>query len=423
VDAARQTREVPQAARWFRLTADPLRDERGVCTGSVHILTEITERKALEEQLLQAQKLEAVGRLAGGIAHDFNNLLTVILGNASLLSSAVAPGSGERDLIQTIERAAWRAADLTRQLVGFARQTLLWLRPTNLNEAAVEVVRLLERTIDPRVSLDVRLADDLWTAQVDPGQMTQVLLNLCVNALDAMPLGGTLTLETANVERPPEQRGTTPPPGPCVRVRVHDTGVGIPPEVLPRVFEPFFTTKPPGQGTGLGLAMVHGIVQQHQGWVECRSAPGEGTTFDLYLPRSGATAPARARSSAHGGPEAVLLADDNDMLRSLAATFLRRHGFQVLPAEDGRQALDLFRRENAQIDLVLLDLTIPRLSGLETLAQLRRVSPGVRVLLAGGHADPAELPEGVLGFVAKPYTERDLVQAVRAALDAKVEVP
>jgi signal transduction histidine kinase/CheY-like chemotaxis protein len=425
-ETRREAREVLLGQRWFRATADPTLDEHRARTGAVHILTDITQRKELEEQLRKAQKLEAVGRLAGGVAHDFNNLLTAIVGNAALLQQQLPAQEPEHQLAATIERAAWRAAELTRRLLGFSRQTLLWLRPTNLNDTVAAVAGLLGRTIDPRVRLEVRPHPGLWAVQADPGQISQVLMNLCVNACDAMPEGGHLILETGNrvVDEGQARAALEARPGPFACLSVSDTGHGIPAELLPRIFDPFFTTKPPGQGTGLGLAMAFGIVKQHQGWIECHTEAGRGTRFEIYLPRLEAPAappgPTPSRVAGPVGSETILLADDNDMIRTLAATFLRQSGFQVLLAGDGQEAVEVFRREHDRVQLVVLDMRMPRLSGREALTHLRQIDPGVRVLFASGYADtpPGEGEQaGVLGFIAKPYRQHDLVQAVRQALD------
>jgi signal transduction histidine kinase len=430
-EAGRQTAEALLGRRWFRVTSDPIVGAAGRRTGNVQVLTDVTRGKELEGQLRQAQKLEAVGRLAGGVAHDFNNMLTAILGNASLLRQRLPADDPDQELAVAIERAGQRAADLTRQLLGFARQTILWLKPTILNNSVLEVVAILGRTIDPRIVIETRLAPDLWLVQADPGQMTQVLMNLCINARDAMPEGGRLTLETANrvLSEDDARDRLEARPGEFVCLSVEDTGHGIPADVLPRIFEPFYTTKPPGQGTGLGLALVFGIVKQHNGWVECSSQPGRGTRFEVYLPRRAQTAadpPTPAPAPPNRGQERVLVVDDNEMLRRLAATFLRRSGFEVLLAEDGPEALEVFGRERDKIDLILLDLTMPRLSGRETLRRLREIDPGVPVVLVSGFADTAQTSlaeEGAQGFVAKPYREHDLLHAVRAALDKRPAPP
>jgi CheY-like chemotaxis protein len=303
-----------------------------------------------------------------------------------------------------------------------------------LSESAREVVTILQRTIDPRVRLEVRGPADLWLVQADAGQMTQVLLNLCINACDAMPEGGTLTLETANVtvDEAQARNRVGARPGPFVRLSVTDTGHGIAPEHMPRIFDPFFTTKPAGKGTGLGLAMVFGIVQQHQGWVECHSTVGQGTRFDLYLPRYEPALAAPPQPEAPPAPrpgplsvsslgsEVVLLAEDNDMLRTLASTFLRRHGYQVIAVADGQEAVEEYGRHRDRVAAVVLDLMMPRLSGRDALRRLREIDPGVRVVFASGYSDTQlseEEQSAVQRFVTKPYRERDLVRAVRAALD------
>ncbi len=404
----------------------PFQTPDGDLTGLIGMCRDITERKRLEEQLRQSQKMEAIGQLAGGVAHDFNNLLTAILGNVSLLLSNRSPDDPDHELLAATEQAAQRATDLTRQLLGFSRQTLLRLEAVNLNASIQEVVTILRRTIDPRIVLEPRPAEGLWLVQADASQISQVLMNLCINARDAMPDGGRLTLETANVrlDEPLVRTKLEARAGEFVRLRVRDSGHGIPEAVRARIFEPFFTTKEPGKGTGLGLAMVYGIVQQHQGWIDCISAVGQGTHFDIYIPRihgenarpnTPTTAPPARR-----GSETVLLVDDEAVIRNVGRAILQRQGYQVILAEDGLEAVEIYRRERGRIDLVILDLTMPRLSGLDTLRQLVQLDPGAAVLLSSGYS-AEQLPEvgkeGVLGFVNKPYRPQDLTEAVRSALD------
>jgi PAS domain S-box-containing protein len=419
-----ESQEVLLQGRWFRVTLDPL-PAGSEAEGCVLILTDVTERKQLEEQLLQGQRLEAVGRLAGGIAHDFNNLLTAILGNASLLMRTLPPAEREHELVATMERAAWRAADLTRQLLGFSRRTLLWLRTLDPGTVLDEAVAALTPSLPAGVQLVLRRPEPLWTVQADPVQLAQVLSHLCRNAVEAMPQGGVLLLEAHNETLAAEDvHHPDARPGAFVRLRVQDTGPGIPTELLDKIFDPFFTTKPIGQGTGLGLAMVHGIVKQHQGWVQCQSTPGEGTRFDLYLPRAVADVPTQTTPTtvaSPAGPRVVLLADDNDTLRSLAAAYLTQGGFQVLLAADGQEAVEMFQREQERVDLVILDQMMPHLTGRDALEQMRRIKPAVRALFAtASSSDLDSQPGSELGQIAKPYRERDLLQAVHQALDPLV---
>lgn len=387
-------------------------------------LVDITERKRLEEHLRQVQKMDAIGQLAGGVAHDFNNLLTAILGNVNLLQDNLPADDPNREMLAITEKAANRAAELTRQLLGFSRQTMLRLEPTTLNKAIEEVLAIFSRTLDPRVQLKVNLDARVWTVLADLGQMAQVLMNLCLNARDAMPEGGRLILETENVTLDPDyaDRHLEAQAGDYVRLRVSDTGHGIPPEIQPRIFDPFFTTKEVGKGTGLGLAMVFGIIKQHNGWIDCYSEVNQGTRFDIYLPRcqqeSGPPPPPSPATVGSG--ETILLADDESFIRTLGRTILERAGYTVLTAEHGQQALEIYQQTHPPIDLVILDLTMPTLSGREALRLLRQYDPHVRVVLASGysaeHLDDMERNEA-LAFISKPYRPQDLVQTVQAALE------
>ena len=415
--------------RTVRVIKTPVKDANGQIVGVQGIFWDVTEQRTLEAQLRQAQKMEAIGQLAGGVAHDFNNLLTVILGNTGLLQAMLPREDRRWELLAATEKAARRGAELTAKMLGFSRQTTLRLQRANLNTAIEEAVALLRRTIDPRIHLQTRPAADLWPVEADPGQINQVLMNLCLNARDAMPEGGTLLLETENVVLPADivRRCLDARTGEVARLRVKDTGAGIPPDVLPKIFEPFFTTKEPGKGTGLGLAMVFGIMKQHQGWIECNSEVGAGTSFDLYFPRyqlpqNGAAQVEAARP--HGAPscgqETILLADDEPLIRDIGATILKRFGYAVRVAEDGRQAVEVYQRERERIDLVILDLTMPVLSGRDALRKLVQIDPAVRVLFASGYsAEHIDGPERdhVLGFVGKPYSCDELARAVRSALD------
>jgi PAS domain S-box-containing protein len=416
--------------RTYRIVKTPARDEQGRMTGVLGITWDVTEQRALEGQLRQAQKMEAIGQLVGGMAHDFNNLLTAILGNIALTRGGVPENDPCHELLVSAEQAAARAAELTNRLLGFSRQTLLRPQPTNLQACVDETVRILRRTIDPRITLEVRGAADLWPVHADAGQLNQVLMNLCLNARDAMPDGGRLLLKTENVVLGQDYANLhlETRSGEFVRLSVEDTGHGILPEIRARIFEPFFTTKGPGKGTGLGLAMVFGIVKQHQGWIDCYSEVNQGTCFSVYLPRSTQPLPAcppPAPPVPNGGRETILLADDERSLRNLGATILRRYGYTVLLAEDGVEAVAVYRQAQGSLDLVILDLTMPRLSGHDAFRQIIALDPGARILFASGYSAEyisAAEHESIRGFVSKPYRPEELAHRVRTALDTRPSI-
>jgi PAS domain S-box-containing protein len=422
---------------WVELSMAVVHGPSGELIRGVGVTVDMTDRRRLEEQLRHVQKMEAVGQMAGGIAHDFNNLLTGVIGNLDLVD--LPPGDRNADLIGVAITAAQRAAELTRKLLGFARKNQLVLAPVRVGEFVREVVDILGRTFDPRIRIVTDLAaPDLVLA--DAALVNQALLNLCLNARDAMPDGGSLTIRATTVlvseaeaARHPDGRS-----GAFVRLSVADTGHGMTPEVRARIFEPFFTTKPVGQGTGLGLPMIHGIVQQHSGWVECETAPGRGTRFDLYLPlatvgtgptprpidRRPMTPAPDVATPPPVGSRTVLLVDDEDMIRCLGRSVLEQAGYKVLEAHDGADAVDLFRREHDHIDLVILDLTMPRLSGRDAFRSMTEIAPAARVLFSSGYsADDLSDVTGAVGLLAKPYRPQDLVTAVRRALDVRLDVP
>jgi PAS domain S-box-containing protein len=430
------------AQRTVRVIKTPVKDADGQTIGVMGIFWDVTEQRRLEAQLRQAQKMEAIGQLAGGIAHDFNNLLHVILGNVALLKNSSADGvqlCGDNvvkqrvQLLAETDAAARQAASLTTKLLGFSRRTTLRLEPADLHACAKETEALLRRTIDPRIEVEVRTSPNLWRVRADMAQMSQILINLCLNARDAMAAGGQLTIETSNtvVDAEYTRYHMGARPGEYVRIRVEDNGTGMPPDVLQHIFEPFFTTKEPGKGTGLGLAMVFGIVQQHQGWLACESVVNRGTRMDVFLPRHVSAVEAEPRTALspraqQGAPcrgrETILLADDEPLIRNLGRTILESYGYTVLLAEDGQQAVEIYGQKKNGIDLVILDMTMPRLSGRDALRQLLQINPEVRVLFASGYSCEQVVDTEsahVLGFVGKPYPPAELARSVRSALDVE----
>ena len=376
-------------------------------------------RTQLEEQLRHAQKMEAIGRLSGGIAHDFNNLLTAIRGYSELLMGALI-GSPLRADVEEIFNAAERAATLTGQLLAFSRRQILSPEIIVLNQRVMDMSRMLGRLIGEHIAIDLHLATDLWSIRADPAQLEQVLVNLTLNARDAMPDGGRLAIETANRDLTiAEARSLEVEPGPFVELRVRGTGSGIPEELHQRIFEPFFTTKPKGAGTGLGLSMVYGYVRQSGGAVRVTSAPGAGAMFSLLLPRTEDTpvrqaTPKTATNAARNGGT-VLIVEDERALRRLAATVLGNAGYDTLEAADGQQALDMFTVHAKRIDMVLSDVVMPRMGGIELAKRLRVLRPDLRLLLVTGYVDQREaLTESgaKTPLLLKPFSPEALLQAI-----------
>jgi PAS domain S-box-containing protein len=399
----------------------------------VIVARDVTERRQLEEQFRQAQKMEAVGRLAGGIAHDFNNLLTIIRGHSDLAMLELEAGSNVHDSLTEVQKAADRASGLTRQLLAFSRQQVLEPRIINLNHVVRDTEKMLRRLIGEDVELVSRLAPDLKNVKADPGQMEQVIMNLVVNARDAMPTGGRLTLETSNVELTPafaeEHPGARP--GACVMLAVSDTGCGVDEATRGRIFEPFFTTKEMGKGTGLGLSTVYGIVKQSEGYITVESEVGRGSTFRIYLPQAEAKAVAAAKApadpvSSSSGSETILVVEDEDALRELARRFLENSGYTVLAAGQGAEALEVARQHRDPIHLVVCDAVLPGINGRELAGQLRSAHPEAKVLFVSGYTDDALLLHGIAGdgtpFLQKPFTSDALLRKVRQVLNPKVAI-
>lgn len=392
------------------------------------ITRDITERVKLEEQLRQAQKMEAVGRLAGGIAHDFNNLLTVILGYCDVLLSRLPPGDRSAGEIREIRKAGDAAAALTGQLLAFGRKQVLNLRPTAINALVSQMENMLRRVLGETVSLKTRLEPELWTVRADVNQLQQVVMNLAINARDAMPGGGGLAIETRNVEVDKDRPARPPdcPPGKYAVLSVADTGHGMDEATVREIFEPFFTTREMGKGSGLGLATVHGIVRQSGGFIEVDTRPGGGSTFRVFLPRVEAPAEAlpawTAPAKAQGGGETVLLVEDSDVVRFYAVEILKAGGYEVLVAGNGEEALRIAAEHPRPTDLLVTDLVMPGLNGKELADRLRATWPGLKVLFVSGYPEEASgkkrLVEDGSHFLGKPFKPNDLLGTVRKILDA-----
>jgi signal transduction histidine kinase len=391
---------------------------------------DLTERRNLEAQLLQAQKMESVGRLAGGVAHDFNNLLTAITGYADLALNAMPPDTEARSDLGEIVKSAERASALVRQLLAFASKQIIEPRDLDLNELIDDIDKLLRQLIGADVELIIRPAPDLGLIKADPGQIEQLLVNLAINARDAMPDGGQLTIETANVimDDRDAQQYVGMIPGLYVLVMVSDTGIGMTETIKEHLFEPFFTTKGMGKGTGLGMATCYGIVKQHGGHIEVSSAPQQGATFNIYLPlvEVHGTAPALRHNAVDElprGTETVLLAEDEPAVRALTSRTLRAQGYIVLEAANGEAALILARLQNmARIDLLLTDVVMPRMGGKTLAEQIVTLHPGIKVLFTSGYDDAAIArfgwPDSTVAFIQKPFSPSALAHKVRAVLDS-----
>lgn len=415
--------------RWIEDRSYVIRDPTGKMKRAIGVARDVTRRHQLETQLRQAQKMEAVGQLAGGVAHDFNNILTIVIGSAQLLlDRGTMPPDAIRPLTH-IFNAGTRAANLTRQLLVFSNKQALERQTVDLNQITSEIAEMIPRLIGEHITLRLELSSDPCLVEADTGMIEQVIVNLAINARDAMPNGGTLTIATEHVSiddaaargHPSARTGT------FVCLSVRDTGCGIPPENSRRIFEPFFTTKEIGQGTGLGLSMVLGIVQRHQGWIELESVIGTGTQFRILL---SAVPPAKAIASGKsentgafdGGSETLLLVEDEPVVREFAVAVLSSCGYRVLQAGSGVEALEVWQRHAARITLLVTDLVMPNgLSGVDLATRLRKEKPSLKVVLTSGYADGTTgggfTPPADMHFIHKPYKPRALAQTVRTALD------
>jgi PAS domain S-box-containing protein len=401
------------------------RDEQGRISYLEVIAENITDRKQLEQQLMQAQKLQAVGQLAGGIAHDFNNLLTIINGQIQMAIGELPSGSPVLERLEDVESAANRASKLTRQLLAFGRLQNIEAGVLNLNSVISGLTQMLVLLVGKTIHLEFTPAPDLGFVNADPAQLEQVLMNLVLNAKDATPEGGRLTISAENVLLDSAHRdGKAAPPGDYVALSVIDTGHGMTPEIQAHIFEPFFTTKRPGQGTGLGLATVYSIVKQSKGFIATESEPGKGTRFTIYLPRVTALAKTEcpvAAPIARGGSETILFAEDEESIRKFTSTFLTRLGYRVLCAADGIEAIDIAKAHAGEIDLLVTDIVMPHMGGQELAETLRRSLPKLKILFISGYAGDGSVREAIKEMNAqllqKPFSSMPaFAKAIRDVL-------
>jgi signal transduction histidine kinase/CheY-like chemotaxis protein len=399
----------------------------------VHAYAEdITDRLSLEAQLRQSQKMESVGQLAAGVAHDFNNMLTIIQGHSGMLLAKSGQRQDLLDSAQAIYFAAERAANLTRQLLMFSRKNVMQPKPVDLRVIVLHMTKMLERLLGETIALEFQSPPEMPLILADTGMMEQIIMNLAVNARDAMPEGGKLAIDTSHVEIGEGYVQTHPEarPGSFVCLRVTDTGCGMDDDTMGRIFEPFFTTKEVGKGTGLGLATVYGIAKQHDGWVDVVSSPGAGTTFTVFFPAHSSPVEAKTANSTPdadvpGGHETILIVEDEPVLRDMAHVILHDCGYRILEASSGREALMVWDRHQGAIDLVLTDVVMPEgISGMDLAQRLLAAKPKLKIVFASGYSmdnlDTAFVRNGRAGFLQKPYTHVTLAQAVRSALDAEV---
>ncbi len=422
------TYEIEWQKHVFDSHVQPLKGSDGQLLGVIGVALDITDRKHLADQLRVSQKMQAVGELAGGVAHDFNNLLMIVKGHAEMLLDRIDSSSARHNLEQ-IQGATERAATLTRQLLAFSRKQVLQPKVLDLNDVVAGMIKMFSRVIGENIDLAFLPGSKLAPVKADPGQMEQVLLNLVVNARDAMPDGGRLTIETCNVELDSVSASQHPvmEAGNYVMLIVTDTGCGMDAGTQARIFEPFFTTKGQGKGTGLGLATVYGVVKQSGGFIWVYSEVNHGSTFKIYLPQVNADlergAPEKTSRGAHPGTETILFVEDEDSVRELVRDYLGKSGYRVLEAADGIQALEIAAAHRGAIHILVTDVVMPRLSGRELVSRITAARPELKILYISGYTDDSIFRHGVLeggvAFLQKPFNLKDLAQKIRQVLDGE----
>ena len=424
----------PHLNMWLEIRAIPRIDENNLTIGLIHIVRDITERKKIEQtlkkteqQFLQSQKMEAVGRLAGGIAHDFNNLLTVIKGYTELLLMGFDENDSRKDSADEIKKAADRAASLTRQLLAFSRKQVFQSKDLNINTLVSDMTKMLHRLIGEDIELVTSLSSELGFVNADPGQLEQVILNIVVNARDAMPKGGKLIIETANVELDEtySQEHIGIKPGQYVMLAISDTGHGIPEDIRSHIFEPFFTTKEKDKGTGLGLSTVYGIIKQSGGYIWLYSEPDKGTSFKIYFPQIKEVIKESALTSApvelQKGNETILLVEDDDMVRNLIRLILEKNGYTVLEAGNAEKVTFLCKQHKGKINIMVSDVIMPKISGPQLFKKVAPLRPDMKVLYMSGYTDEAIVRHGVLeagiNFIQKPFTPDSIIRKIHEVLN------
>ena len=425
--------------RHFEMSSSLMVDSAGRAIGFRGLVRDVSDRlkahkekEILQAQLRQAQKMEAIGTLAGGISHDFNNILQAISGYTQILLMDKSKNDPDYGKLTEIEKTVQRAGDLTRRLLIFGRKVESELRPVDLSQQIRQALKLIERTIPKMVDIELHLGEDAKIINADPVQLEQILMNLGINARDAMPDGGKLTFEIENVvldkSDTDTQLGCTP--GEYVRLTVSDTGCGMDKEVIEHIFEPFFTTKGTEQGSGLGLAMVYGIVKNHGGFITCSSQPEQGTTFDIYFPalatqEKAAGTDTKEDGTLPGGNETILLVEDDEIILELGVEILKKQGYTIIRAKNGEEAIDIYNAESDRIDLLILDLNMPGMGGKKCLGELLTIDPKVKVVIASGYTDTGQirdsLESGAAGFIRKPYQVADMLKKIRAVLDNRIQ--